>query len=243
VGEYIRFAQDASADLFVVSDHGFGSVKSFFSINDWLEECDLAVQNRSYLLNVFSKIGFTKERMQDTLGKRPAAFTALPAFMQETIRRNLPDTAKTRRQLDVTKSGAYARGSAGIFVRDRKILATLGKRLREIKDIKSGEFIFEKVMNREDVLEGPFSYRAPDLFVQPSLGHEIRVGDSKLDWTADHRPEGIFIHYRPPGSTPSRVQRLIRPWDVAGLVLSTLGVPVPDYFDAIPEPSMLGPDP
>jgi len=171
--------------------------------------------------------------MQNMFGKWPAAFTALPDFIQDRIRKNLPDTAVTRRQLDAGRSNAYARSSAGVFVRDQTSLASLEKRLREIKDLKSGELIFERVMRREDVLNGPFSYRAPDLLLQPSRGHEVRVGDSKLDWVADHRPEGIFVRYNPHGSTPRLARQRIRAWEVAGLLLSTLGVPIPGYFDAM----------
>jgi predicted AlkP superfamily phosphohydrolase/phosphomutase len=234
LGEYLKMSEAMSADLLVVSDHGFGPTKTVFRINDWLAESGLASYRKSLVSKVLGELKITKTGMRDIWGKWPTGFRILPAFMQEFIRTHVPENRETKNQLDAGKSVAYSRGWAGIFVSEGNLRDSLAKKLRELTDEASGIHIFEKVMNREDVLHGPYLQRAAELLLLPSPGFHVLASQGVTETTRDgnHRPEGIFIHYRP-YSRQSRVipSSQIRPWDIAALIFHILGVPIPDYFD------------
>jgi predicted AlkP superfamily phosphohydrolase/phosphomutase len=238
LGEYLECAKARGADLLVISDHGFGHCKRRFRINDWLEESGLAVYRESLLSKVLGDLTITKTRARDIWGKWPSAFRALPGFMQEMIRTHVPESGQARRQLDIAKSAAYARGYAGIFVPDRGLRERLAKKFTELTDKSTGDFVFERVMDREEVLNGPYSYRAADLFLLPSLGYDVLATDSVTEAArvGTHRPEGILIHYRSRStpSSPVLISGPARPWDVGTSILDILGVPIPGYFDGKP---------
>jgi len=235
LGDYLEYTKDHNADLIVVSDHGFGPCKTFFRISEWLRELDLAVYNESPLSRVLAKLKITKEGARDVWGLWPPFFRALPAFLQEVIRTYVPESGQLERQLDIGKSLAYARGWAGIFVAEKRIREYLTTKLSELTDRTTRSLIFEKVMKREDVLQGPYLYRAADLLLLPSLGYHVLTRESAYEtaMSGTHRPEGIFVHYRPnSGLThPASALGHIRPWDVGASILHTLGVPIPEYFD------------
>lgn len=241
VGEFIERADAMAADLIVVSDHGFGPCKHFFSINEWLEGCGLAAYTQSLISMVLSELDLTKVGVRRVWGDWPRAFTMLPSFIQDIVRKHVPESEANRRELDIKRSAAYAKTSCGVFLRDPSLQTEelLARRLRGLKDNVTGTPIFTQVMTREDALQGPYSYRAPNLLLQPSLGYDVLVGKSELEAkrVGTHRPEGIFIRYSSESAASSHMpdSASIRPWDVAASVLHILDIPIPDYFDGRPK--------
>lgn len=233
LGDYVKMANEASADLIVVSDHGFGPLNRTFHVNEWLEQRGLA-KYRKHLLSAFlSRIGLTKSKITRSWGPRPPIFTGLPVSLQEIITRTLPQTNQSLRELDVAESAAFARTSSGIYLQRKDLRYYLLNELPQIRD-KFHEPIFERVVDRDEALNGPYSYRAPDLFLQPHIGWGVshsKNGDAHSKWTGTHRTEGIFVHYRPQSSPLMPVSGPIRPWDVAAIVLRAVDIPIPSYFE------------
>jgi predicted AlkP superfamily phosphohydrolase/phosphomutase len=236
LGEFIRSADEASADLMVVSDHGFGPCHKFVSINGFLEEAKLTVRTESTFSKMLAELGFTRGKMRKIMGAWPSTFTALPTFFQDMIRRVVPESEENLRELDTNKSLAFAKTPAGVFLRDDNMRDIVIKKLTELTDQTTGTPIVAKIMNRNDVLQGAYSYRAPDLFLEPSPGYGFSLdkADVERGFTGVHRPEGIFIHYRPNGGAQRLRNDLVRPWDVAATTLNILGVSVPSHFDGTP---------
>jgi len=236
LGEFIQSAEEASADLIVVSDHGFGPCHKFVSLNGFLEEAGLTVRTESTLSKMLAELGFTRGKMRKIMGAWPSTFTALPTFFQDMIRRAVPESKENIRELDTSKSAAFAKTPGGIFLRDDHMRDIVVKKLMELTDQTTGMPMIEKIMNRDEVLQGPYSYRAPDLFLEPSPGYGFSLdkADVERGFTGVHRPEGIFIHYRPNGDAQRLRDNLVRPWDVAATVLNILGVSVPSHFDGTP---------
>jgi predicted AlkP superfamily phosphohydrolase/phosphomutase len=234
LAEYVEYANSLSADLVIVSDHGFGPCDKHFMINEWLEKFGLASYRESSVFRALSEAGFTKSWIEKLTGRWPPVFSMLPAFLQDIIRRSIPESRESKRELDIARSVAYARSPAGIFVRGADWQDTIITKLREVTDHATGSLIFDSVMKRNDVMQGQYSYRAADLLLQPTLGYDVSVAtrafDSQLVGT--HRPEGIFIHYRPGSIVSYEKENMpIRPWDVPAIILHVLDVPIPGYFD------------
>jgi predicted AlkP superfamily phosphohydrolase/phosphomutase len=85
-------------------------------------------------------------------------------------------------------------------VRDEVAAALLGYR-----DPKTGAHPIAAAHRKEDVLDGPYLDRAPDLLLEPaplySLAH-ARQTVEPADWlSGDHRPEGVYVAAGP-GITP-----------------------------------------
>jgi predicted AlkP superfamily phosphohydrolase/phosphomutase len=239
LGEYIKYADDQAADLIIVSDHGFGPAKRLFRLDEWLRESGLAVYKETAFSKALSGFGFTKNEIVNLWPNWRKSFTMLPEFLQDIIRKIVPEG---RRFLDKSRSGAYAVASNAVFVSDNK-KEDVAKQLSKVTDKVTGSLIFEKVLDREDVLWGPYAYRAPNLFLQPNPGYIAVPGgmyrgraieDVEKIYTGLHRPEGIFLHYQPNHSPTTVKSVTLRPWDVAALALDVLGIPIPDYFDGKP---------
>jgi predicted AlkP superfamily phosphohydrolase/phosphomutase len=232
VGEYIKYAEQTMADLIVVSDHGFGPVNKVFCVNEWLKRSGLAVAKESTFARFLAKSGLTRQRMRNVWGEWPTAFRVLPAVLQDLVRAYIPDAAESNNELDIGDSAVYAKSSAGVFVRDKHRLEFVAQKLRKAIDESTGQSIFENVLKRDEVLRGPYCYRAPDLFFKPVIGYDPCPNDNdRIGRTGTHRPEGIFLHYRSGSSLEQHSDKEIRPWDVAALVLDVLGLPIPEYFD------------
>jgi len=110
------------------------------------------------------------------------------------------------------------------------------EKLKQVVDGETGKRVFDTVLRREDVLHGDYAIRAPDLFLIPNIGFEAEVSRGQFDrMTGTHRPEGIYVHYRPRSRSSVGQGPPIRPWDVAATILSLQDVSVPSYFDGNPK--------
>lgn len=239
IGDYMKIADDFSADIIIVSDHGFGPVKHIFQIDKWLQDSGLAHYRHTRFSKAMSRINLTKDKIPKLLPNWHSIFDILPDFLQTELRRFIPEGHKVA---DISRSDAYCIGS-GVFVKGEK-KEKVAKSLRELTD-EAGVPILEEVIDRENALHGPYSDRGSDLFIQPRSDYFVSRSfdefngvllgdDSQRILTGHHRPDGIFIHYGPNNSLYAPASINLRPWDVAALILHLLGVPLPEYFDGEP---------
>lgn len=235
LGEYLKFAKDFGADVIVVSDHGFGSLTWSFPINEWLERNGLAVLStptpnrtrsawdvRSFVRGMFAR-WLSRDR-----------FAMLPPWLQDIARKYFTSDNEGPR-VDTSKSQVYAMTSSGVFVQNEDLVLSTAEKLRHAVNEETGELAFERVVQRQEVLWGDYASRAPDIFLLSTPGS---IPETKrrqyTNMTGTHRPEGIFVHYRP--GARSRLSRVdVNPWDVAATILSLQGVKIPGYFDGEPK--------
>ncbi len=260
----IEAALPPDTTLLLISDHGFGPVDWYVNFNVWLlGRGDIALQDSLYVkqkrwfydrgatpewfYNQMVKLGLAEQRVGRFRGKQtgPIERLAESAFL-------------SRRHIDWSKTRAYSQGNFGqIFVNKkgrqpqgcveeadvRPLLDDLKAGLLAIPHPETGEPLVGKVLEREDLYDGPHSHLAPDLTVvlrdwrYRTIGlHDFTTNkliSPSFGPTGDHRMEGVLIASGPAvraGSKPEGATLL----DIAPTVLHLLGVPVPADMDGRP---------
>ena len=248
--------------VLVLSDHGAGASPGVEDGLPWihlvLEELGLSAhQTDRGLLHRTSRR--TAVALYRSLNPR------LPHPVRRLLRRWTPtalNTVKATMQyhLDWARTRAFCRGAAGdlwINVRGRepegivepgaeydRIRALIREEFLALREASSGEPIVEVVQYREEVYEGPFVDRAPDLLIRfrdlvlsgvVMRGKVLRLPRQAAARPKDvksgsHRPEGLLIMGGPGvrGRVDLAGAALV---DIAPTTLFVMGHPVPSYMD------------
>ena len=237
-------------DFIIVSDHGYGlrykAGKHKF-IGGLLAEIDLMRLKTSKQL-IFR--GFNKDKLYNILSKlKLNAFlariiprkiiSALPEKInledvnwKETIAYSYGDPSyvyinlKGREQEGIVKKEEYER------VRDE-----ITRKLREIKDPKIDESVFEMIYKREELFQGNSLEKAPDIICITREIPTVFDGErfennfsSSIDMITDwHQQHGIFFAYGKSFAKGKEVNCEII--DIAPTALYFLGVPIPRDID------------
>ena len=123
----------------------------------------------------------------------------------------------------------------------------LADALMALSDPETGNSIVRRVYRREELYDGPFLDRAPDLIIDwkdyafwgrgrydsqgtPVFEFQRRFDFSGMPLTGSHRPEGILIVNGPGVRSGARIEGAGLP-DIAPTILGILGLPVPGYMD------------
>ncbi len=260
----IEAALPPDTTLLLISDHGFGPVDWYVNFNVWLlGRGDIALQDSLYVrqkrwfhdrgatpewfYNLMVKFGLAEQRVGRFRGKQtgPIERLAESAFL-------------SRRHIDWSKTKAYSQGNFGqIFVNKkgrqpqgcvaeadvRPLLEDLKAGLLAIPHPETGEPLVDKVLEPEDLYDGPHAHLAPDLTVVlrdwrfRTIGlHDFTTNkliSPSFGPTGDHRMEGVLI------ASGDAVRAGARPegatlLDIAPTILHLLGVPVPPDMDGRP---------
>ncbi len=267
MGALVQSLDDKTVVL-VMSDHGAGPLHRMVNINRWLAE-------NGYLR--FSESGQRYlDRVRVNLVKSVASAYRryTPACLRSVVRRNLGmkyfDRLKGEMEstmfsstVNWSETAAYALGAGGnIYLnlagrepegqispghRYNEVRADVGELLSKMVDPNTGQSVVRKVWLREDLYQGPYLERAPDLVIEwedyrywgrgrydisgVSVFEEIETLDfSALPLTGTHRPAGVLI-LSGPGVKPSVQLHNSKLLDLAPTILSILGRSVPEYMD------------
>lgn len=210
IGEFVRQTPRETI-IFIVSDHGFTSLKKVVYLNEWLlKKGYLVLTNRNALAR---KIDIeTVSRLAERLKLLGIIKKILPKKIKEKVlsRGKLSggftpeeediDWEKTK-MIALTEGPVYINrqgfGNKADFERFKK------RYQREIANIKDREEkLFEKVHLTENLymdLQG----LPPDFIIEPRRGVEISgkigfnkvIGDQHEGWLATHRRKGIFFGF------------------------------------------------
>ena len=162
------------------------------------------------------------------------------------------------KDVDWTKTRAYAIGLAGIFVNEsgresqgivspgtdkQQLVKEMAGLLTGITDPESGDVAIHEAMPREQVYRGPYTEAAPDIIVGYCPGYRVSwdaaVGktsgavfsDNKKAWSGDHCIHPDLV----PGvlftSTQLAEGRPAKIVDIAPTTLELLGIETPAYMD------------
>jgi predicted AlkP superfamily phosphohydrolase/phosphomutase len=209
------------ANVFLVSDHGFGPSREIVYMNSWLAQQGLLK---------WAEVSSPED--SDTFG------LGLVGWMDKLVDWSATTAyARTPSSNGIHICVAGRRGPAGIAPDD---YLAFRQRLREallaFRDPKTGEAVITQVWTREEAFPGPLGQDAPDLTVRlRDQGFISTVrSDAALVTRPEpvgvHRPEGIFIG-RGPAVAQGRQLAPLSALDITPIALHALGVPVPEDLE------------
>jgi len=248
LGEVQSYCLERDANLFVVSDHGFGPVDRTVNVNRILErEGFLAREESGGAKSVLRPFGITKSRVKDLVRlsglEVKRLLTLLPERAVNSVANSIPGN-NVLYDIDRSRTTAFMHGPGYVFINatDRFVDGTVDPADREsvkrdllrtlprVRDPETGERML-------DVHDGaalfPAHDDAPDLVVEPRAKYDLR---SKLASEAveragtkagDHRSEGLFMAWGP-DIEPDGMPGGATVFDVAPTVLHALGEPIPE---------------
>ncbi len=207
------------ANVFLVSDHGFGPSHEIVYINSWLAR-------EGYLK--WAETTSPDSDDSDTFGMGLVGWMDKLVDWSETTA-----YARTPSSNGIHICVAGRRGPAGIAPDDYHAFR---QRLREgllgFKDPTTGEPVITAVWTREEAFPGPRGDEAPDLTVRlrdqgfVSTVRSETVLTPRAEPMGVHRPEGIFLGRGPAVAEGLRLSP-ISVLDVTPILLHVLDVPVP----------------
>lgn len=189
----------------------------------------------------------------------------LPAGVRRGLRRVMPAVvdgvkAEARGRIDWMRTRAFAdtepggiwlnvrgREPAGIVEPGREYEALrreIAEKLRSCVDIETGTPVVESVWMREDLYQGPYADRAPDLYarLRDTMFRGFRLGDQTImmprrrptspreTMSGGHRPDGIVILHGPGVRVGGRLADA-QLQDIAPTILHAFEHPVPGDLD------------
>lgn len=204
------------ANVFIVSDHGFGPTRYLFHINVLLKKLGhLGWKEYDEKTKAVSQeLSFTNLDWEKT-----SAYTGTPASNAVCIRAPGPPGENT------LERGEY------LGFREK-----LRQELLDFRDPENGEQIVTRVITREEAYSGPAVDKAPDLLLTLSDGSFVSVADeepivwNRPDIFGTHRPEGILIAGGPviQQARPREPADIL---DIAPTLLYSLGLPIPGDYE------------
>jgi predicted AlkP superfamily phosphohydrolase/phosphomutase len=245
----------------ITSDHGFGRLKYMINLNRWLAEKGfMAFQPMEK-----NRLGSIKSKTVKRLATAYRRY--LPSKVRAILRKRMGNQNFERMKgeiesalftsgVDWQSTQAYALGAGGnlyINLRGRepqgivepgkeyeKLRSEVIQALKELKDPESGETLVERTYRREELYQGAYVERAPDLIIQwrdyaywgrgrYDSQAPVFEGNKKLDFTeiplsGTHRPEGILIASGP-GIEAGMHLKGSSILDIAPTALGLLGIP------------------
>ncbi len=267
----IEAALPPDTTLLLISDHGFGPIEWYVNFNVWLlERGDIALQDSLYVRQKrwFYDRGATPEWFYKLMVRFHLADQRVGRFRGKQtgpIERMAEAVFLSKRHIDWSKTRAYSQGNFGqIFVNRkgrqprgcvapedvRPLLDDLKAGLMAIPHPETGEPLVEKVLERDDLYDGPHAHLGPDLTVvlrdwrYRTIGlHDFTTNKlicPSFGPTGDHRMEGVLIASGPAvkaGARPEGATLL----DITPTILHLLGVPVPADMDGRPLAELFDP--
>ena len=251
LGEVMEYATEHDALLTVVSDHGFGPISKFVSINRVLEKERYLTRRRdSGTRGILSNLGVDKARVVGTLEKVGINDRMLVKYLPQGL---LDATAKQipgeHALYDVEFAGtrAFLHGPGLLYVNDTRRFANGTVDPADVPELKHDlETMLSGVIDPGTgepalaVYDGAELFatdeNAPELVVRERDGYQTIQSVTEAVFTdsgskvASHRSEGIFLTWGPDiaaGATPEDATVV----DVAPTLLHAVGEPVPENAD------------
>ncbi len=252
-------ALDDEAVIVVMSDHGLGPVHKFINVNTWLRQqglLRLKSNPRTWLRYLLFLLGFnyaTVSRWVLELGLGRRAKEVGRARREELQRRlflSLDDVDWLRSraysignfgQLYVNLKGREPQGIVLPGAEYEELLDDLTQRLQALVDPETGQPVIEQIFRREEVYDGPYADRSPDLmFFTRDMEYKAmglsdfsspRVFEPVYGTRGHHRMNGIMICYGPGVVREGEWLEGARIQDLAPTILYLTGQPVPREMD------------
>ncbi|ELZ00604.1 alkaline phosphatase family protein [Natrialba asiatica] len=250
LGDVIEFTDRHDADLYVVSDHGFGSIDQLVYINHVLErEGYLARREDEGTRGALASLGISRDRITDVLARvgisEELLVSTLPRTLVDSVAEQIPGDHALY-DVNYEETTAFVHGAGNCYVNDTDRFEHGVVPPSEIDRVKTElAELFESVTDEHGdrvltIADGdelfPTDDGSPDLVVNGVDGYDCRnaitdqlFGDTGT-YAASHRSEGIIL-CRGPSIEPGATLRGARVVDVAPTLLHGIGEPVPKNID------------
>ena len=232
--------------LFVMSDHGSNEIETTFFVNAWLER-EGYLTTTTGVSDLLHRVGLTRERVRSVLGSLGVEWW-LRRLVPRRIQLLLPDasggvTKSAKGELvDWEDSVALASGQGPVYV-----LADDPAERREIRDdlierldglTHDGKPVVEAAVPAEEVYDGPYLDRAPDILLRQAPGVHIgeAIGGDRepferpTTWRGENKETGLFAAHGP-AIDPNGDLSAMHILDIAPTVLHRMGAAVPSNLD------------
>jgi len=249
-----RVDADGETDLFVVSDHGFGSTKAWINVNRWLQQQGWlhlkpgAVLRKRFFYEAMklNDTRLVKRLLPESLGRAVRGRVRGGRSAFKTDLDQCIDWGRTRAFFaSIPAQGIYINvkrdeaGSVEPGAEHETLRREIRERLLALVDPRTGERVVDQVWFREELYHGSQTHLAPDLqFVARDysyLGRELlgtrAVIETSLNWANGfHRMNGVFLAYGPHVRRGLRIEGATMV-DVAPTILHDMGLPLPTNMD------------
>jgi predicted AlkP superfamily phosphohydrolase/phosphomutase len=253
LGEILDHLETVDANLFVVSDHGFGSVSRSVGVNRLLERQGYLSRDsggESGSGSLLARAGVDKDSIDSLFDRFGVDHHALlkkyaPQEVIEFLGSAVPGDHALY-DVDHSETTAFVHEFGSVYVNDTERFDEGTVSPREVDGVKEElTDLFAELTDPEtgeqplEVFDGdelfPTDHRSPDLVVEPGPEYVLSNGlEADVFGTpsanASHRPDGIFLAWGPDvaaGSEPADATVV----DVAPTVLHSIGAAVPDHVD------------
>lgn len=255
LGEVLNHIPE-DCNLMIVSDHGQTASRGIVDLNTWLMENGFLVTkpSRRRWISRSDIYRFLSRWDMYPFYKRLSSIKSL-SCIDETLKKKIPWEKNLLQETDWSRTQAYSISSAGIFInlagREPKGIVGTGEygqlrekiisSLRNLRSPETGEKIVLRALRREEVYQGEFLEKMPDIVVEWEDGYSNLVSEgiprrqmiSKSEQRFHggvHTRDGIFIAW---GPDIAKGKELDRMWivSVAPTLLYLLGLPIPSDLD------------
>ncbi|MBZ0168031.1 Type I phosphodiesterase / nucleotide pyrophosphatase [Candidatus Methylomirabilis lanthanidiphila] len=234
IAEAVTLAGE-DANVFFVSDHGFGPSDNIFYVNSWLHQ-------NGYLK--WAGNGAPNEQAAGALGLNLGMIGSMDRLIDWS---GTTAYARTPSSYGIHICVAGTRGEEGVPPADYlPFRQRLADALRAFTDPATGQPVVTRVWTREEAFSGPLADIAPDLtFALRNGGAPSTVpSDTALHRRAEtigsHRPEGIFLARGPAVANGASLPQ-ISVLDATPILLYALGIPVPEDLEGRVPPGLFKP--
>lgn len=256
VGELMRIIPDGTT-VFLMSDHGHGRLRKMINLNIWLLKNNFLVLKKSPRVklkyNLF-RAGLSPQNVYRTLSNFGIQ-NAIQKFSRQT-RNKVLNAMLSFSDVDWQKTKAYSLGHIGqiyINLKGREKFGSVNpgkefenvrngiiKKLKELKDPETGNFVIERVVKKEEIYQGPYLDKSPDLFLFSKdseydafalMAQNTEIFcDHFKGQSGNHRLNGIFIANGPDVKNDIQINNA-KIVDILPTVLYSMNIPIPDDID------------
>lgn len=246
---------DKETSVFIISDHGFATLKKDFYVNQWLKANGLLHLKKSGFNVSLFKVPLyqilTKLRMLKAVSFLPGRVKNMKIPVIWRKKKGFSEA------VDWTKTKAYAhsdvinvnlkgREPMGIVEKEEywDVVNFIKKELPKLKDDETGMTIIDKIFEKNEIYHGPFVENASDLqfffhpptyrisaelFERRGLFKKITKED-KVVGVHQSALQGVFIAHGPEINNKEK-PRSSHIMDITPTILHLLGLPVPEEMD------------
>ncbi|MFC4989785.1 MULTISPECIES: alkaline phosphatase family protein [Saliphagus] len=249
VGEVIEYTDRRNADLYVVSDHGFGPIDRLVYVNHLLErEGYLARREDDGTRGALSSLGISRDGVVSALSRvgvsEEQLVSVLPRTVVDGVAARIPGDHALY-DADYARTKAFVHDAGNVYVNDTRrfekgvvdpgAIPELKAELTELfESVTDGGEPVLAVFDGDDLF--PTDADSPDLVVNGRRTYETRTaiagelfGDP-APTAASHRSQGIALCRGPSIEAGARLEGA-DVTDIAPTLLHGLGRPVPDNAD------------
>ena len=242
--------------LFVASDHGFGSAKRSFRINNFLRDIGLLqLRGVSQSKDVLGKMNISTAGLR-RLAKKVGLSDVkkyVPESFLKYVRSFLPARGVLESEIDWRNTKACSllmegmifinlkgREPAGIVEEDQydELCARIKGELLALKDPDTGRNIVKAVFRNDELYSPQCDGDKPDLLLVANEGYSLSenlggsiLGDNRIVnkyKTGDHDENGMFLAY---GHVIENMRINANIYDIMPTILYLMGAPVPEDVD------------